>query len=73
MPAASPRLPGSFQHWPCGPECRHAQPLAGTFGEWLWCQNPDRGGRPVREGHECIHYQATTSTEPVAPLAFRGR
>jgi hypothetical protein len=56
MIADLPSSAGAGMIWPCGPECRHARALAGTYGEWLWCDDPKAGGCIVRAGHECAYY-----------------
>jgi hypothetical protein len=55
--------------WPCGPECRHARTLAGTYGEWLWCEHPETGGCIVRAGRECMNY----NPDPKPPPALSPR
>jgi hypothetical protein len=44
--------------------------MTGTYGEWLWCNQPQIGGRVVREGHDCPRFQAALSTEPISPLPY---
>lgn len=59
--------PRAGMTWPCGPECRHGRTLAGTYGEWLWCDHPKAGGCIVRAGHECDNYDP--SPKPASTLA----
>ena len=70
MTVEHPLPTATGQQWPCGPECHHAQPMTGTYGEWLWCNQPQIGGRVVREGHDCPRFQAALSTEPISPLPY---
>ena len=53
--------PVRWQQWPCGPDCRQAQPMAGTYGKWHWCNHPEVGGKAVRDGLECIYFEAASS------------
>ncbi|MBM3854698.1 MAG: hypothetical protein FJ399_16355 [Verrucomicrobia bacterium] len=46
--------------WPCGPECRHAQVMPGTYGEWLWCTHPANDRHVARAGLECLSYHPNT-------------
>jgi hypothetical protein len=68
MSAENQPVPVSWQQWPCGPECRHAQPMTGTYGEWLWCNHPQIGASVARAGLECIYYEDSTfRSAPTAP------
>ena len=68
MPPELPPRPAHWQQWPCGPECRCARPVTGTYGEWVWCDHPQRGGRLVREGRDCLHYEAGDGAAERDPL-----
>jgi hypothetical protein len=65
MIAELPPLAGAGQRWPCGPECRYARTLPGTYGEWFWCEHPWVGGCLVHAGHDCASYDPTPKTPPV--------
>lgn len=72
MPTAVEPFSHPAQRWPCGPECRFAQPLRNTYGEWHWCSHPYAGGKVARDGRECSHYQsgppsAASSAPPYRP------
>ena len=64
MPVETQSTPLTAQRWPCGPDCRFAQTLPNTYGEWHWCGHPYVGGSVARDGRECRYYEAA-STVPV--------
>jgi hypothetical protein len=71
MPAEISPVAAQWQQWPCGPECEFARPMTGTYGEWLWCNNPQLGGHAAPAGRDCPNYHAASSTAPSPPLLFK--
>ncbi len=71
MPAEFSSASVPWQQWPCGPECGFARPMTGTYGEWLWCNNPQLGGHAAHANHDCPYYRARAAAEPGPALEFK--
>ena len=71
MSAEIQQTPVTWQRLPCGPECRHAQPMPNTYGEWHWCTHPQIGSRVVRDGRECNYYEALATLADRTELSRR--
>ncbi len=46
---------------PCGPGCRHAEPLRGEYADWVWCHRAGATERVKHMGSDCRWFDATDS------------